>query len=159
MEIAPNTVVSFDYTLTNDAGETLDTSADQGPMAYLHGHEQIIPGLETAMDGRKTGDSFSVTIEPEDGYGSRREELVQTVPRSAFEGVEHIEAGMSFQAEGPQGPMLVTVAEVSEDAVTVDGNHQLAGTTLHFDIAVTEVRAATEQELEHGHVHADGHDH
>lgn len=159
MEISTDAVVSFDYTLTNDAGEVLDSSQGGSPMAYLHGHDQIIPGLEQAMGGRKAGDAFDVSIAAADGYGERSDELVQQVPRDAFAGVDNVEAGMRFQAQGPGGPMIVRIVAVEDDTVTVDGNHELAGETLHFSIAITEVRTATAQELEHGHVHADGHDH
>ncbi len=159
MEIAANSVVSFDYTLTNEAGDVLDTSQGQSPMSYLHGHAQIISGLEEAMQGRKTGDAFAVTVAPEQGYGLRQDDLIQSVPRSAFAGVDEIEAGMRFQAQGADGPMIVRIVDLSEDSVTVDGNHELAGATLHFDVAITDVRAATAQELEHGHVHDHGADH
>lgn len=159
MEIVENAVVSFDYTLTNDAGEVIDSSAEGSPMAYLHGHSQIISGLENAMQGRKSGDAFKVTVQPEEGYGERREELIQQVPRDAFGGIEDLEPGMRFQAQGPAGPMVVKVTAVDDEQVTVDGNHDLADTILHFDVTITEVREATKQELEHGHVHAGGEDH
>ena len=159
MQVTANTVVSFDYTLTNDAGEVLDSSQGQEPLSYLHGHSQIISGLEQAMDGHKPGDEFNVTVAPENGYGEHREELVQAVPRSAFDGVDELEAGMRFQAQGPNGPMVVKIVEVADEQVTIDGNHELAGETLHFDVKVADVRTATEQELEHGHAHGDGEDH
>ncbi|ORE88591.1 FKBP-type peptidylprolyl isomerase [Oceanococcus atlanticus] len=159
MQIADNTVVSFDYTLRNDAGETVDTSSGREPMAYLHGHNQIVAGLEKEMTGRSSGDSFQVTVSPDEGYGPHRPELVQVVPREAFQGIDTLEVGMRFQADSAQGPMLVRIAAVEDSQVTVDGNHDLAGQNLHFDIAVTDVREATAQELEHGHVHADGQDH
>lgn len=160
MEIAENTVVSFDYTLQNDAGETLDSSADRAPLDYLHGHGNIVPGLEKAMAGKAVGDSFKAKIPPEEGYGERHDALEQAVPRSAFEGIDKIEPGMMFQAETPNGPAPVTVTAVAEDTVTVDGNHALAGETLHFDVTVREVRAASAEEIEHGHVHGpDGHAH
>ncbi len=159
MQIADKTVVSFNYTLRNDAGETVDTSEGREPMAYLHGFNQIVAGLEKEMTGRSSGDSFQVTVSPDEGYGPHRPELVQVVPRSAFQGVDQLEVGMRFQADSSQGPMLVRIADVSDEQVTVDGNHDLAGANLHFDIAITDVREATEQELDHGHVHTDGHDH
>lgn len=156
MEIAENTVVSFDYTLQNDAGETLDTSAEREPLAYLHGHGNIVPGLEKAMTGKAVGDHFKATIPPEEGYGNRHDALEQEVPRSAFEGIDHIEPGMMFQAETPNGPAPVTVTAVADDTVTVDGNHALAGQTLHFDVTVRDIRKASAEELEHGHVHGPG---
>jgi FKBP-type peptidyl-prolyl cis-trans isomerase SlyD len=156
MQIAENTAVCFHYTLTNDAGEVIDSSAGREPLAYLHGAGSIVPGLENAMQGRAPGDRFEVKVAPEEGYGQRHEGMVQRVPRSAFQGVERIEVGMQFQARGPQGQMSVTVAEVSAEEITVDGNHPLAGQTLNFAIEVVSVREASAEELAHGHVHGPG---
>ncbi len=156
MQIEDNHVASFHYTLTNDAGDVIDSSRERGPLAYLHGAGNIVPGLEKALAGRAAGDKLKVDVQPQEGYGVRHEELVQTLPRSAFQGVPEVKPGMQFQANGPQGPILVTVAAVDGDDVKVDGNHPLAGQTLHFDIEVTEVREATEDERTHGHVHAEG---
>ena len=157
MQIADNSVVSINYTLTNDAGETLDTSDGREPLVYLHGAQNIIPGLENELAGKSAGDNFSVSIQPEDGYGIVNEDLVQTVPHSAFEGVETIEPGMQFEARGEgDHTQLITVTEVGEDGVTVDGNHPLAGQVLNFVGSITEVRAATEEELQHGHAHGPG---
>lgn len=153
MQIEENTVVSFDYTLRDSQGETLDTSEGREPLTYLHGHGNIIPGLEKAMTGRDAGEEFSVTVAPDEAYGQHRDELVQNVPRSSFQGVEHLEPGMQFQAESSAGPMVVTVKDVGEEEVTVDGNHVLAGQELQFEVAVKDVRSATAEELEHGHVH------
>ncbi|HET7300054.1 MAG TPA: peptidylprolyl isomerase [Oleiagrimonas sp.] len=156
MQIADRNVASFHYTLTNDGGDVLDSSREREPLAYLHGAGNIVPGLEKAMAGRKEGDTFKVDVEPQEGYGPRHEELIQTVPMSAFQGVPEVKPGMQFQGNGPQGATLVTVTAVDGDEVRVDGNHPLAGQTLHFDIEVTEVREATEDELTHGHVHGEG---
>ncbi len=156
MQIADRNVASFHYTLTNDGGDVLDSSREREPLAYLHGAGNIVPGLEKAMAGRESGDTFKVDVEPQEGYGPRHEELIQTVPMKAFQGVPEVKPGMQFQANGPQGPMLVTVADVNGDEVRVDGNHPLAGQTLHFDVEVTDVREATEEELTHGHVHGAG---
>jgi FKBP-type peptidyl-prolyl cis-trans isomerase SlyD len=156
MQIADNTVVSFHYTLTNDAGEVLDSSRGREPLTYLQGAGNIVPGLEDAMQGRSRGDSFKVDVAPEDGYGIHHEQLVQDVPRGAFQGVDEIEPGMSFQAQTPQGVHSVTVTRVTDELVTVDGNHPLAGQTLHFDVEVTEVREASAEEIAHGHVHGEG---
>lgn len=153
MKIAENTVVRFDYTLRDSGGEVVDSSEEREPLAYLHGHANIIPGLEKALTGHKEGDEFEVTVQPEEAYGEHREDLVQTVPRSAFEGVEQLEPGMRFQAESNAGPVLVTVKEVGDEEVVVDGNHMLAGEELHFSVAVKDVREATDEEIEHGHVH------
>lgn len=160
MQIADRNVAAFHYTLTNDAGEVLDSSNGREPLVYLHGAGNIVPGLEKAMAGRSSGDSFKVAVAPDEGYGPHHEQLVQTLPISAFQGAPKPQPGMQFQGNGPNGSMLVTVTAVAGDQVTVDGNHPLAGQTLHFDVEVTDVREATEDELTHGHVHgAGGHDH
>ncbi|MDX8407557.1 MAG: peptidylprolyl isomerase [Mariprofundaceae bacterium] len=160
MQIAKDKVVYIDYTLTNDAGDVLDSSQDAEPLAYLHGADNIIPGLEKELEGRKAGDALKVSIEPADGYGEFNAELTQVVPSSMFEGVEKIEVGMQFQAETPDGVQVIRIAEVEGDNVTIDGNHPLAGQQLNFDVKVTEVRDASAEELEHGHVHgAGGHQH
>jgi FKBP-type peptidyl-prolyl cis-trans isomerase SlyD len=156
MQIADRTVASFNYTLTNDAGEVIDTSQGRAPLAYLHGAGNIVPGLEKEMAGRQAGDRFDVVVPPEEGYGQPNPMLVQVVPRAAFQGVDTIEVGMEFQAQTPQGPLSVVVSKVEADTVTVDGNHPLAGKTLHFAIEVTDVRDASVEELAHGHVHGPG---
>lgn len=156
MQIADRCVASFHYTLTNDAGAVLDSSRERGPLAYLHGAGNIVPGLEKALTGKKTGDKLTVDVVPEEGYGARIPDLVQEVPRSAFNGVQKIEPGMQFQAESNMGPITVTVTAVGDDKVTVDGNHPLAGETLHFDVEITEVREASDEETQHGHVHGPG---
>jgi FKBP-type peptidyl-prolyl cis-trans isomerase SlyD len=149
-------VVSIDYTLTDADGTVLDTSEGRAPLAYLHGAVNIVPGLEKEMTGRQAGDKFAVVVPPEEGYGQPNPMLVQTVPRAAFQGVDDIQVGMEFQAQTPQGPLSVVVSKVDADEVTVDGNHPLAGKTLHFAIEVTDVRDASVEELAHGHVHGPG---
>jgi len=156
MQIANNKVVSIHYKLTNDDGDILDSSEGQEPLAYLHGLGNIIPGLENALSGRALGDKFSVTVAPADGYGEHDNEMVQSVPKSAFQGVDQILPGMQFQAQSPEGMQLVTVIDVDGDEVILDGNHPMAGITLTFDVEVTEIRDATAEELEHGHVHGPG---
>ncbi|HEX4895740.1 MAG TPA: peptidylprolyl isomerase [Solimonas sp.] len=156
MEIAEQRVVLMHYTLTNDRGEVLDSSQGHDPLAYLHGSGNIIPGLEKALLGKKAGDKLQVKVAPAEGYGERDERLLQNVPRRAFQGVKDIQPGMSFTAQGDRGPMRVVVTRVAGDMVTVDGNHPLAGETLNFDVEITEVRAATAEEMEHGHVHGPG---
>lgn len=154
MKIAENCVVSFHYTLTDEDGQTLDTSDGREPLAYLHGHNGIIPGLENELAGKGQGDSLQVVVKPEDGYGEFNPQLLQQVPREAFQGVESIEPGMQFQAQGEGGQVqMVTVREVTDEAVTVDGNHPLAGQVLNFDVTIESVREASAEELEHGHVH------
>lgn len=156
MQIAERTVASFHYTLTDDAGRVIDSSSGHGPLTYLHGAGNIVPGLEKAMLGRSVGDAFDVVVAPEEGYGEPNEMLVQVVPRAAFQGVEELAVGMEFQAHTPQGPMSVAIAKIEGDEVTVDGNHPLAGRTLHFAIEVTDVREASLEEVMHGHVHGEG---
>lgn len=150
MQVAENKVVSIHYKLTNDAGETLDSSEGREPLAYIHGQGNIIPGLEKALDGKNSGDELNVTVEPAEGYGDRHEQLIQDVPMSAFEGVDEVKPGMQFQAQTEAGPRVVTVVEVDEQQVTVDANHPLAGQELHFQVQVTDVREATEEEIQQG---------
>ncbi len=161
MQIDQNTVVSFDYTLTDPQGNTLDTSSGREPLAYLHGASNIIPGLESAMAGKKSGDAFVVTVPAADAYGERDEQLIQAVPRQAFPEGAQIEVGQQFQARSPDGQArVVRVVGVEPEQVTVDANHPLAGVELTFDVAIKEVREATEEEIQHGHVHgAGGHHH
>ena len=153
MEIANQKVVSIHYTLKNDDGEVLDTSEGQEPLNYLHGASNIIPGLENALTGKAMGDQLNVVVSPEEGYGEVIDELVQTVPRDSFQGVDAIEVGMRFQAETEGGPVSVVVTAVEDDVVVVDRNHPLAGQQLHFDVTVADVREASEEEISHGHVH------
>jgi len=160
MQIADRTVASFNYTLTNDAGEVLDSSSGREPLTYLHGGGNIVAGLEKAMTGKKVGDKFNVDVSPEEGYGVHNPGLVQEVPRDAFRGVNDLQTGMQFQAESDRGPMSVVITAIDGDKVTVDGNHPLAGAALHFAIEITEVREASVEEVLHGHVHgAGGHHH
>jgi FKBP-type peptidyl-prolyl cis-trans isomerase SlyD len=156
MQIAERTVASFHYTLTDDAGTVIDTSSGRAPLTYLHGAGNIVPGLEKEMAGHETGDKFNVVVTPEEGYGEPEPQLVQVVPREAFQGVDDLQVGMEFQAHTAHGPMSVAIAKIDGDAVTVDGNHPLAGKTLHFAIEVTDVRDASLEELAHGHVHGEG---
>lgn len=157
--IANNQVVSFNYTLTNAEGETLDQSKGE-PLVYLHGAANIIPGLEKALEGKTTGDKFVITIPAAEAYGEYNPELVQQVPAQMFQGVENIEAGMQFQAQTDDGVQIVTVKSVEGETVVVDANFPLAGQDLTFDVDVVDVREATAEELEHGHVHgAGGHQH
>lgn len=159
MQIADRCVASFHYTLTDDDGETLDSSREREPLSYLHGGGNIVSGLERALVGKQVGDTLKVDVAPEDGYGLHREQLVQVVPVSAFGDVE-VRTGMRFTAETDGGPVSVVVTNVEGDQVTVDGNHPLAGKTLHFDVEVTDVREASPEEIVHGHVHGPhGHHH
>jgi FKBP-type peptidyl-prolyl cis-trans isomerase SlyD len=160
MQISKNSVVTLNYTLKNDQGETLDESHDDS-FVYLHGASGIIPGLEGQLEGKSKSDSFSAHIEAEDGYGVRDDTMVQVVARDMFEADHPIEEGIQFHAESPEGDMLtVTVTKIEDDQITVDGNHPLAGIALNFDITVKDIRDATAEEIEHGHAHGpDGHHH
>lgn len=157
--IGNNSVVGINYTLTNDAGEVMDSSEGRGPLVYLHGAHNLIPGLEAQLTGKTVGASFKATIAPADAYGETDPALVQTLPREMFRGVDNIEVGMGFTAQGPQGQQHIVVTAVEGDQVTIDGNHPMAGKTLHFDVEVVSVREATEEEIDHGHVHDGSHDH
>jgi FKBP-type peptidyl-prolyl cis-trans isomerase SlyD len=160
MEIAKDKVVSIDYTLTGTQGEVLDTSQGRGPLNYLHGNQNIIPGLENALEGKSQGDQINVTIPPAQAYGDVDPKMVQVVPRSAFQGAPSIAPGMQFQGQTNAGPRIITVKNVDGDNITIDANHPLAGQTLNFDVKVVDVRDATPEEISHGHVHgAGGHQH
>ncbi len=155
MEIAAARVASIHYTLTSDDGRIIDQSSDSRPLTYFHGAGNIIPGLEKALAGKQAGDTLQVDVPPEEAYGVRNEGMVQVLPREAFQGVEKVEPGMQFQASSERGPLLVTVVEVDGDKVRIDGNHPLAGQTLHFDVRVLEVRDSTEAEKQTGRVAQD----
>lgn len=156
MQIADNTVVTIDYTLKDDAGNILDSSSD-GQFAYLHGANNIIPGLESALTGKSSGDQVDVTVSPAEGYGEHNDNMVQAVPRDMFDSEQEIQVGMQFHAQSPEGEMIVvTVTDIEGDDITVDGNHPLAGKNLNFDVKVVDVREATSEEIDHGHVHGPG---
>lgn len=156
MSIAQDQVVSIHYTLRNDAGDVLDKSADGAPLSYLHGHGNLIPGLERELAGKNTGDKLQVKIPPADGYGEYDKDLVQRVPRRALKGVPNVKVGMRLHAQTEHGAREVTVTQLTGDLVTLDGNHPLAGQSLNFEVEVADIRAATAEELEHGHVHEPG---
>ena len=159
MQIAKHTVVAIEYSLTTDEGEVLDTSSGRGPLAYLHGVGGIVPGLEEELEGKEQGDAFKVRLEPDKAYGERDENMVQTVPRGELPPGE-LAVGMQLQAQNEQGTFLLTIVEVGEEQVRLDGNHPLAGVPLNFEVTVGEVRAATSEEIEHGHPHGpEGHEH
>ena len=157
MQVEDNKVVVIEYTLTNDTGETIDSSVGGDPLAFIYGVGHIIPGLEKALAGKTTGDKINTRVTPEEGYGTRMEELTQIVPREMFEGVEEIEVGMQFHAQNDAGDMhVITVTHIDGDQLTVDGNHALADQHLNFDVEILEVRDATQEELDHGHAHGPG---
>lgn len=159
MQIEANKVVSINYILRDDEDQVLDQSTPEAPLLYLHGHGNIIPGLENELNGKAVGDAIKVSVSAEEGYGEYDEQLIQAVPRNMFEGIDEIEPGMQFQAQMGDGVQIVTVREVTEDTVTIDANHDLAGKTLHFEASVKEIRDASADELEHGHIHGPGCNH
>ncbi len=153
MRIAKNTVVAIDYTLTDDEGRTVDSSEGREPLSYLHGSGGIIPGLERELEGKAVGDQLQVTVAPADAYGERNESLRQNLPRDQFGGIAELSVGMQFRVDSDNGPMVITIVEVAEEVVTIDANHPLAGVNLNFDVTVREIRDATADEIEHGHIH------
>ncbi|WP_163559809.1 peptidylprolyl isomerase [Halomonas sp. NO4] len=151
MMIAPQRVVTLHYVLSDERGHVLDDSRGRAkPLEYLHGHDNILPGLESVLDGHETGASLEVTLAPGDAYGERDEALVREVDRNAFP-VEELTAGMRFQTPGDDGPEIVTVLDVADERVRIDTNHPLAGRTLHYRLEVLEVREANRAELAKGH--------
>ena len=156
MEIAKNKVVQIHYTLKNDVGEVLDTSDGKSPLAYLHGVGQIVAGLENTLTGKKAGDAFQVVVKPEEGYGVRKDELIQQVPKSGFQGGGEPSLGMQVQFQAGEEIAIGVITQMENDLVTIDFNHPLAGFNLHFDIEVVDVRSATLEELSHGHAHGEG---
>ncbi|NKF50976.1 peptidylprolyl isomerase [Shewanella sp. WXL01] len=163
MNIAKHTAVTIHYTLSNSQGEQIESSFGAEPMLYLHGAENIIPGLEAALEGKAVGDKLEVNVEADQAYGEYHEGLRQEVPLEAFGEIQDIVPGMRFIAETEMGQRPVQVTEVKDESVVVDGNHPLAGENLHFSVEVMEVRQASEDEIAHGHIHAAGqscgHDH
>jgi FKBP-type peptidyl-prolyl cis-trans isomerase SlyD len=160
VQIAADSVVLIHYTLKDDDGKVLDSSAGGEPLAYIQGHGNLVSGLEKALEGKSRGNRIAVTLAPAEGYGVRNEALVQRVPKRSLQRTGEIRKGMQFQAQTEEGMRVFTVTTVVGDMVTLDGNHPLADQTLHFDVEVVDVRAATAEELEHGHVHgAGGHHH
>ena len=149
-------VVTFHYTLTNAAGEEMESSRESDPMSYLHGANNIISGLEKAMEGHAIKDKFSATLEPEEAYGVRNEKNVQRVPLKRLKGIGKISVGQVLNLKTTNGQVQVTVLKVGRFNVDVDGNHPLAGVQLTFDVEITEIREASEEETKHGHVHGPG---
>ena len=156
MQITDHKVVSFHYTLTNDAGEVVDTTAGGEPLPYLHGEKEIVAGLEQALEGKSVGDKLKITLAAADAYGDLDPALVEIVSAEMFEGAETLEAGMEFETELDNGDdEFVRIISVDGDNITIDGNHPLAGQNLTFDVEITDIRDASKEELEHGHVHGD----
>jgi FKBP-type peptidyl-prolyl cis-trans isomerase SlyD len=156
LKVDKNTVVSIHYTLTDKDGNVVDSSVGNEPLTYIHGAGGMIPGFEKALTERTVGEKFNFTVEPQDGYGTWEQDLVQRVPKSSFQNPAAVKVGVQFQANSDHGPLVVTVTEVTENEVVVDGNHMLAGQNLFFEVEVLEIRAATKEEMEHGHIHGPG---
>ena len=161
MQVSEQKVVTMNYEVADDQGQLIDRSEEGGPLAYIHGNGQLIPGLETALEGRGKGDKVAVDVPPEQGYGERDEEGVQTVARNQFDDSVEIEVGMQFEAQDDdEGHQIVTVVAVDGENITLDTNHPLAGKSLRFEVEILDVRDASAEELSHGHVHGPGgHDH
>lgn len=156
MKAALGMVVSMHYTLTDDSGAALDSSRKGEPFNYLHGHSNIIPGLEKALEGAEAGFKSKVTVAPAEGYGEKNPEAIFEAPKEHFPPDMKLELGARVYADGPNGPITLTVVKLTETGAVLDANHPLAGKTLHFDVEITTVRAATAEEIEHGHVHGEG---
>lgn len=157
MTITNNSVVSFHYTLNDADGKLLDTSAGREAFAYIQGQSMIVPGLERQLEGKKAGDSLLAVVPAAEGYGELDPSLVHKVPKDRFGG-QNVEMGMQFQAGSEEGGQMgvFTVIGVEDDVIALNGNHPLAGVTLHFNVEVINVREATKEELAHGHVHGEG---
>jgi len=161
MIVAANKVVKMHYSVLDNDGNTIDNSFDGEPLIFIIGTGYLISGLENALQGKQAGDTLSVKVEPDEGYGKRSDNLMQAVPKEMFEGME-IEVGMQFRASTDDGDQSVMIIDIQDEEVIVDGNNPLAGITLNFNVEILEVRDATEEELSHGHVHGEGgcgHDH
>ena len=156
MKISSNTVVTLNYTLKSGEGELLDTSEGREPLVYLHGVGALIPGLEKELNGKEKGANVKTVVPPEEAYGKRRDELVRTVSKAGFQGDEEIRVGMQVQMDTEHGPAYAFVSEVEGENVTLDMNHPLADMDLHFEVDIVDVREATPEEIDHGHVHGPG---
>lgn len=154
MKIANQCVVSIHYTLTDTQGQELDSSKGQDPLTYLHGTDGLIPGLERELEGREPGEQFEATVQPEEAYGDVNPQLVQDVPLEVLDGIENLHVGMALQSKAPDGSVQnLRVDAIGDESATLNANHPLAGEVLKFEVSVENVRAATEEELEHGHAH------
>lgn len=159
MHITTGKVVTIDYTLTDDLQRVIDTSVGGEPLTYLHGVGQLIAGLEKELEGKTSGAAFQTVVAPAEGYGLRDDAKMAVIPQDRIEGGNELEVGSQLSATKDGMEQVVTVVKIEEGQVTIDGNHPLAGVTLHFDVTVRDVREATPDEIEHGHVHHHGHEH
>ncbi|WDE12803.1 FKBP-type peptidyl-prolyl cis-trans isomerase [Thalassomonas haliotis] len=156
MKISSNKVVVMHYAVSDSEGTLIDSSYDHQPLAVIHGTGYLIPGLEDALLDHQVGDKFEVSVNADQAYGERNDNFVQNVPKAMFEGIEDLDVGTQLRATTDDGEQTVIVIDISDDEITVDGNHPLAGIDLNFDVEILEVRDATEEELSHGHVHGEG---
>ena len=156
MKIVKDTVVQMHYKLTNKEGMLLDTSEGREPLTFLHGKGMLIPGLEKQLEGKKVGDKFLAEVNADEAYGQRHDDMIHVVPKANFNGDGELKPGLQIQIDTNQGQQIAIVTKVEGDDVTVDMNHPLAGMDLIFDIEITKIRKATEEELSHGHVHGPG---
>ena len=147
MKVANNAMVTFDYVLYDDRGNVLDTSEGKEPLSYLHGSGQIVPGLEQTLNGKQAGDEFQVQIDSSEGYGERNEALKWEAPRQEFESIEDLSEGTILSVGTDSGDITVTVTRITDDTVTIDGNHPLAGMALNFSIVVKAVRESSVDEI------------
>jgi FKBP-type peptidyl-prolyl cis-trans isomerase SlyD len=163
MKITNNSVVVMHYAVSDSEGSLIDSSYDDKPMTIIQGSGYLIEGLEDALIGHQVGDQFKVDVSADKAYGERHDDYVQTVPKELLQGVEDLTLGTQLRASTDDGEQTVIVIDVADDEVTVDGNHPLAGIDLSFEVDILEIREATEEELEHGHIHGEGescgHDH
>lgn len=159
MTVTKDKVVSIEYTLTDDGGTVLDSSKGRGALSYIHGHDNLVTGLEKELEGKEDGSDFKADVSPTEGYGEYDQDLVFSVPRDRFKDFSDLKIGMQFEAETEQGHQIMAIKSVDDDSVIVDANHPLAGQDLHFEGRIVGVRDATNEELTHGHVHGDGHSH
>jgi FKBP-type peptidyl-prolyl cis-trans isomerase SlyD len=162
MKITKNTVVTMHYSVSDNEDTLIDSSYDHDPLAIIQGTGYMIKGLETALEGHVTGDKFEVEVSADDAYGQRHDGFVQTLPKETFAGIDDLQVGSQLRATTDEGEQTVIVVNITDDEITVDGNHPLAGIDLKFEVDILNVRAATEEELAHGHVHTAtgcGHNH
>jgi len=156
MTIKKNKVVSIHYTVTTEAGEQVESSREREPLSYFHGANNIVPGLEKALEGRSEGEEFQVTVPPAEAYGERDDNKIQRISAKHFRNPKKIKPGQVLVLKTRQGPVQVTVLKVGRFNLDVDANHPLAGQTLTFDVEIKSIRDATKEEVAHGHVHGEG---
>ena len=159
MNVSKDKVVSIEYKLTDDDGTLIDSSEGRGALSYIHGHGNLVSGLEKELDGKEDGAGFTAQVTPEEGYGTYDDSLLFEVPKERFKEFGEIEVGMQFQAETDQGHQIMEIKNVGDESVVVDANHPLAGQNLNFEGTIVGVRDATGDELAHGHVHEEGDEH